>query len=85
MGWSDCGMRVRTRNMMDGLDGLQHEGGTEPVFCRQAVTIYVYLDGRVWPCYVWKFVEVGMPWMISQGATCLRVCQPGLVSALLRG
>lgn len=46
---------------MDGLDGLQHDGETEPVFCRQAVTMYIWMDvsGRVVCGNLWKLGCLG--------------------------
>lgn len=44
-----------------GLHGRQCEDETKPVFCRQAITMYIYMDvsGHV----VW---EIGGSWMIIQ-------------------
>lgn len=44
-----------------GLDGRQYEDETKPIFCRQAITMYIYMDvsGHV----VW---EIGGSWMIIQ-------------------
>ena len=58
---SDCGRRGRAWTNIDGQDGLQHEGETEPVFCRQAVTMYIWMDvsGRVVCGNLWKLGSLG--------------------------
>lgn len=46
---------------MDGLDGLQYEGETEPALRRQAVTMYIWMDvsGPVVCGNLWKLGSLG--------------------------
>lgn len=47
MAWCDFGIACVYEQYVDikhGLDRLQYEDETKPVFCRQAVTMYIYVD-----------------------------------------
>jgi hypothetical protein len=57
MAWRGMILGLCVRECKHGLDRLQCEDETEPVFCRQAVAMYIYMEvsgPRVW--------EIGGSW-----------------------